>query len=301
MHLSREQRVAVTYALLAQGEEKTRQEQILTRAKDYFKNAFAQSAQIIQVKNFQDFLKAFKGEWPDTQSVALDMDLLEKAGPRPLPIFKSNSPRIQGQIDRYLRWQTLQLAGLVDFTALSDKLLVHDLLPSMATLPVTGVQRGLESWLLNKSDAWIGEHLEELNHVGEKIAHSGFAEQQDASVRILMQTMLTEYFSRLSPASKKLIVSSFLGGDLQVSDIQKFSVMVQNSGPQLQKLLQIVARQSGLNKQVLEVFRALESSVREVPWLQVSEIVNSEKENFKFTYFEKEASGRGNHGAGSSR
>ncbi|NUN07106.1 MAG: AarF/ABC1/UbiB kinase family protein, partial [Bdellovibrio sp.] len=110
---------------------------------------------------------------------------------------------------------------------------------------------------------------------------------------VLMQTLLSEYFLRLTPESKKLIVSSYFGGDLQASDIQKFEVMVQNSGPQLQKLLQIVARQGGLPPEMLEVFRRLESAVRPVPWHQVQEILKKEKGHFEFTYFERSPLGVG--------
>jgi predicted unusual protein kinase regulating ubiquinone biosynthesis (AarF/ABC1/UbiB family) len=151
----------------------------------------------------------------------------------------------------------------------------------------------VETWLMNESEEILSERMSELDRVGEKIAQVGFAQQQDPAARIYMQTLLSEYFARLSPASKKLIVGSFLGTNLFSTDLEKFSVMVQNSGPMLQKLLQIVARQANLPAEVQDIFKKLESSVRPVPWHIVQKMLEKEKANYEFVYFERTPIGVG--------
>ncbi|WP_415062002.1 AarF/ABC1/UbiB kinase family protein [Bdellovibrio sp.] len=294
LHLSFEQRLALTYALLAQGEEEAKKEKILERAKSYMQGVFSQDVQTVKVKNFDQFLKLFKGEWPNTHSVALDVEVLEKRGPHPMMIFEAESSRVQKQIDQYIEWQQEQLKIMAEKEKGTEGVSVEKVgAQVMALLQDPQGQKIAEKWMLSESETLLADRMKELDRVGEKMAESSFAQQQDATMRIFMETMFSEYFSRLSPESKKLIVSSYLGGDLRVSDMKKFEIMVQNSGPQLQKLLQVVARQANLAPEMLEVFRGLENSVRPVPWTQVEEILQQEKGNYKFTYFEKKPLGVG--------
>ncbi|MGZ3808736.1 MAG: AarF/ABC1/UbiB kinase family protein, partial [Bacteriovorax sp.] len=98
LHLSYEQRLMVTYALLAQGESEEKKEAILLRAKDYFSGVAKKGFQTVQVENFQQFLELFKGEWPDTNSVLLDVEKIEARGPQAIKVFKARSARVQRQI-----------------------------------------------------------------------------------------------------------------------------------------------------------------------------------------------------------
>ncbi|WP_413568142.1 AarF/UbiB family protein [Bdellovibrio sp. HCB117] len=294
LHLSFEQRLALTYALLAQGESQENKQEILERAKAYFQGIYNKEVEHVKVKNFEEFLRLHKGAWPNTHSVKLDLEILEKQGPRAMKIFEAESPRIQKQIDTYLEWQQEQLKNMAQKQNGAEPLDMEKLAgQAMALLQNPEAQKIAENWVLQESEALLADRMKELDRVGEKIAQNGFAQQQDKTMRIFMETMFSEYFSRLSPESKKLIVSSYLGGDLLVSDMKKFEIMVQNSGPQLQKLLQVVARQADLGPEMLEVFRALENSVRPVPWVQVEQIVSKEHGNYKFTYFERKALGVG--------
>lgn len=296
LFLSFEQRLALSYALLAQGEPEAKKEDIVKRAKAYFKGMLKQPVQTVVVGNFNEFLKSMRGDWPNTHSLALDMEILEKAGPRALKVYTSPSERVQRQIQQYMIWQQTQLLEMAahekETLGLASK---HfgDALKSVANNPLPVAKKVAETWLLNESEAVLADRMKELDRVGEKIAESSFAKQQDPAARIFMQTLLSQYFSRLHMSSKKLIVSSFLGGDLVVDDIKKFEIMVQNSGPVLQKLLQVVARQANLPKEVLQVFRNLENSVRPVPWVLVKDIVENEKKNFDFSYFEHKHLGVG--------
>ncbi len=294
LYLSYEQRIAITYALLAQGEEAAVKENMLERAQNYFQQLAKLPVETKSVNNFAEFLTDFRGQWPDTHRVSLDLSLIEQSGVRPLRIYESKSPRIQKQIDQYIEWQQAQLKEIMEKQKGFDDNSLQNIQEKLVSLLQNPqAQKLVGQMILQNSEEFLGERMREMNSVGEKIANSGFAQQQDATMRIFMQTMFSEYFSRLEPDSKKLIVSSFLGGDLLASDLKKFEIMVQNSGPQLQKLLQVVARQADLGADMLTVFRNLENSVRPVAWSQVNEILNKEQSNFKFVYFEKKPLGVG--------
>lgn len=290
LHLSFEQRLAITYALLAQGESEEQKENILSRAKTYFVGFVKSGTQTVQVENFQQFLKLYKGEWPDTNSVRLDIEKIEARGPQPLKIFRSESPRVQRQIDSYLKWQHEQLIEMAKAEVGPLKQAVKRFSTEAQNLITNPV--GLEiakKMVLQPIEVSLSEKMKELDLVGEKIAQSGFGAQMDAPTRISMQTILSEYYSRLGSESKKLIASSFLGGDLYADEMKKFEIMVQDSGPLLQKLLQIVARQSDLSPQISEVFRRLENSVRSVPWHQLQALFEVDKLNYEFISFEQKA------------
>jgi ubiquinone biosynthesis protein len=288
LFLAFEQRLAVSYALLAQGLPSAQQEEVFERAQKYFTQMVKNPVSVEVVANFPEFLKKFKGEWPNTHSLELDLQTIEQRAVAIPTLYVSNSPRIQRQITEYLKWQNTQLFELAQqgdanktFSETTASLI------SAATLP------DAKNILISMSDALIKEEMKKLDHIGEAIAGSSLAQQQDAGIQTAMQTIFSEYFARLSPATKKLIISSYLGGDLQANDLKKFEVMIQNSGPQLQKLLQVVARQSGIAPEMIEIFKTLENSVRPVPWSEVEKILSHEKENFIFTYFEKKAVGVG--------
>ncbi|WP_413582003.1 AarF/ABC1/UbiB kinase family protein [Bdellovibrio sp. HCB288] len=295
LYLSYEQRLATTYALMASGLEPVQQENLLDRGIKYFKTAAEMPVETIEVKSFKEFLTAFRGEWPNTQSTSLDLEILEKSSPRAFRIFKSASARVQKQIDEYIEWQEQKLKTMGSEAKGSKIPMLNPEILAQAALLMqseAGQKHG-KKLFLQHSDQFFQEQLKEFDRIGEKVATSGLAQTDDRITKLMMETILSEYFARLSLASKKLIVSSFLGGDLQMGDMQKFEVMVQNSGPQLQKLLQVVARQGGLDPAMLQIFKRLEDAVRSVPYHQVEQILKNENMNYDFTYFERKPLGVG--------
>jgi len=296
LHLSFHERVAVTYAILAQGESEEIKRHIINRAKNYFIATFKLAPQVVKVSNFGEFLELYKGPWPNMESVSLDIEAIERKGPQPVQIFEAKSPRIQNQIERYLSWRRSQLFLMLTpkngISASFQKENTKDPSPAYGLTPPMD-EGDLQKWLYEKGDALIGIKIRELDKIGEKIADSSLGAGLDTTTKITLQTILSEYFSRLGPASKKLIISSYLGGDLLSTDLKKFEIMVQNSGPQFQKLLQVMARQENLSPEILEIFRTLESSVRAVPWEQVQQILKGEEGRVKFTYFERKPLGIG--------
>ncbi|WP_413584665.1 AarF/ABC1/UbiB kinase family protein [Bdellovibrio sp. HCB274] len=295
LYLSYEQRIAVTYAMMASGESAELQEKYLDRGIQYFQNTAQLPVETVEVKNFQEFLREFRGQWPNTQSVEMDLEIIEKSAPRGLREFKSSSHRVQRQIDDYIEWQENQLKSQSQNASGGKFGMLNPAVMAQAAILMqtpAGVKQARKLFLQN-SDQFFQGHLKEFDRIGEKVATSGMANTQDKVVKIVMETMLSEYFARLSLGSKKLIVSSFLGGDLKMSDMQKFEVMVQNSGPQLQKLLQVIARQGDLDPEMIKIFKRLEDAVRSVPYHQVEKLLNAEKKNYEFIYFEQKPLGVG--------
>lgn len=294
-YLSFDQRVALSFAILAQGQTPAQQEAYLEQARFYFISKWEQGFQQVEVRNFNEFLKHFRGEWPNTQSLALDISILQKTRPKPFSSYVAASPRVQRQIDSYLQWQRQQIT-----TTVADSLPLDTFSPLKASMAVSlellrnpAAPSLAKKWALAESDNFLTKQIQKLDSLGEEIAKSKIADSTDAKMRILLQTLFTEYFARLTLDSKKLIVSSYLGRNLRMDNMEKLEILIQNSGPQLQKLLQVVARQADLPPELAKTFQKLESSVREVPWVQVQAMLDAERLNYKFLAFEEKPLGVG--------
>ncbi|MFS4460799.1 AarF/UbiB family protein [Bdellovibrio sp. HCB2-146] len=292
--MSYDQRLALSYALVAQGQPQDVQLQYFNKIQNYFVKKFSQKIETRRVRNFNEFLTHFRGEWPNTHSLALDLEIIEKKSVRPFTVYEAPTARVQKKIDNYIHWQILQLKNGAVSSASADTVeSVRRFVSGALLLTTATVPQMAKEWLISESDAAFGKQLLKLDNLGGEIANSKIAATQDVKMKILLQTLFSEYFSRLSSDSKKLIVSSYLGRNLRMGDMEKLEILIQNSGPQLQKLLQLVARQGDLPKDVLEVFQKLESSVKEVPWVQVEKLLQAETKNYHFISFERKPLGVG--------
>jgi predicted unusual protein kinase regulating ubiquinone biosynthesis (AarF/ABC1/UbiB family) len=109
----------------------------------------------------------------------------------------------------------------------------------------------------------------------------------------MVRTIFTHYYAKLGADSQKQIVSALLGSNLEATPIEHFMTALQNSGPQLQKLLQIVAIQSDLPTEMEKVLKQLEDGVRKVPTIQSGPIFAAEQANYDFRSIEENPLGVG--------
>ncbi|RYZ90513.1 MAG: AarF/ABC1/UbiB kinase family protein, partial [Proteobacteria bacterium] len=247
---------------------------IVGRASAYLKRLASTPVKTVEVANFNQFLNDFRGEWPSSGDLATDLARIESLPTRGIVQYHSQSPRIQNKIDRYL--EAHQQFLVANYSALSGAL------PKDIDL-----QKALEI-----KDNLVQESLNSFAEVGQKLATtlSGIT---DPATRVVLQIFFKEYYSRLSLDAKKQILMSILNTDVKLNDQEKLFVMIQNSGPQFQKLLQVIARQPGLPAELKVAFKRLESGVKPVPWWMVEQILKAEGSNYEFTYFERKPLGVG--------
>lgn len=291
--LSLEQRTFLSYALEAAHRPRAEQKIILDRAVVRLEQSLLQPAHNYQVKNFEQFLAIWKGSWPDTHSLSLDLALLEKTPARAIPHFQGSSAALEKKIVEY---QTLQMRWLRERTGSDQVGLLMGGAPSMDRLAVEALRGDADQraeLYFRESDRLFTGLVTELDQVGERISRSPKLQNKDVAVRRLLVALFSGYFAGLDLDSKKQIMSSVLGSDLRADEMRFFEIMIQNSGPQMQKILQIVGRQNDLDKSMLEIFRRLESNVRPVPAVLVKELVDSEKRNYKFSGLDDKALGVG--------
>ncbi len=281
-YLSFEERWTLSYLLAAIGEPAEIQEQYKQRLFRQLEHQALQPAQIITVNNFQEFLKAYQGEWPNAQSLQVDLDLLERIGIRQHAEFKGATSALQKQMDAFIEEQNQYLRDKIA-PRLQLELGKSDLLNLQS---FTNIRQQLQSGIsleaiLNpmieqsseRALEVLNEEFKQVSSLGKELAGTLHG---DEVFNAMMVKVLGGYFENMSLPSKKQIASQLLGINLDATPIEKFEIMVMNSGPQFQKLLQIMAREAGVDDDLMAVFRQLESKVRRIPDILVKDIIDPE-------------------------
>ncbi|NUN07349.1 MAG: AarF/ABC1/UbiB kinase family protein, partial [Bdellovibrio sp.] len=160
LYLSFEQRLVLSYALLAQGESEQNKSEIIKRGKSYLARAVAAGVQTVKVNSFEEFLSHFRGQWPDTQSVALDLEVIEHKAPMGIRIFVSDSPRIQRKIYEYLEWQQEHLEKQLQRDGVLGVKMQERFRANVLPRGSTGrSEQTLALWALGESEAFLGERM----------------------------------------------------------------------------------------------------------------------------------------------
>lgn len=274
VHLSFQERVLATYALLSYKASSEVRNSLFKRATNYITEVAKTPLKSVQVRNFNEFLSDFRGEWPNSGNLATDIKHIESQPVRGFVTYVSPSPRVQKQIDRYLDAHVGYFQGL-SFSQAAEAVQV-------------------DPTKLNRSFEQVMEkHLSEFNTIGTKIAETAFNAIPNPLDRIPLRILFDQYYALQPLENKMQIISEILGQRMNLGDAEKFAIMVQNSGPQFQKLLQVIIRQNGIPDELKKSFKMLEDSARPVPWWQVEKLIQSETGNYKFSYFERKPLGVG--------
>jgi ubiquinone biosynthesis protein len=270
LYLSFEQRLAVSYILLAAGEKPSIQKTLLEKMAAEFQRQIEAGHRDVEVSSFEEFLAAYRGEWPNSNSLENDIKLISQSEPRGIPHFFSSNAGLDKKIKAFLKDQNSRIIEKYG-----------------VLLPAAGAKA------LNAGDELIEDEFKKVADIGRRLLKKSAKVGPNDGFRMFISFAIGEYFSNLSLKSKKQIISQLLGENLNAGMAENFEIMVLNSGPQFQKLLQVVAREAGLNDELLTIFKRLESRARPVPPAVVAEIIGKEKNNYNFTEYDLKPLGVG--------
>lgn len=296
-YLSYEQRLVLSYLLAGAGESQEKQLEVANRFQDTLNQYLAKDVQVIQVKNFKEFLAAYQGPWPESHSLESNLAWIEKSELRGPVKIKANSAKLQSQIEGFVQRQNAELVKSQSAEALN---MVANLTSakSMAQLSPKGLldARQKREWILDGfkvATDLLHSRLESIKNTGAEIAASGKLDGSDAALKSFLTTAFNEYFGRLSLATKKQIISQVLGRNLNMSSMEKFELMILSSGPQFQKLLQIVAREAGVSPDLLAIFKKLESKAQAAPAVEVKKLLEAERAHYNWISYDLAPLGTG--------
>lgn len=287
LYLSYEQRLLTSYIAAGMGESRQIQEQYIQRMRAQIERYAQAPSKEIKVQSFKQFLMYYRGVWPESYSLESDLSLIEKARPRGFFTYKAATPELQRQINKFIIEQNLLLAQLA----------------SQQRWPQLDFETALR-WISAPSaltDAYIqgtkalANEMRAIETVGDEIAKQidATAKGADADFTRLIATVLKLYFKNLGPKTKKQILNSLMGQNLAGSAQEKFEILISASGPQFQKLLQVIARQPNMSAELVNLFKKLESRIKPIPPEIVRELFEAERSTYNWKSYELRPLGTG--------
>jgi predicted unusual protein kinase regulating ubiquinone biosynthesis (AarF/ABC1/UbiB family) len=281
--LSYEQRLIFSYLLAGANEPQEKQFEISRRLEQTLRRWIQLPTQEIEVGTFAAFLKAYQGPWPQSYSLESDLGLIEKSELRGPVIIKASTAELQKQIDGFMLRQNFNLLQKTKPPELPDPRVWLRL-------------KNKNQWVVqgfNEVSSLLNANLKLIQQTGAEMALSGKMTGTDEAMNLFMTTAFREYFGRLSLATKKQIISQIMWQNLNMNLQQRFEQMILASGPQFQKLLQVVAREAGVSEDLLKIFKQLESKASPIPAPIVKELFESERDRYHWISYELQPLGTG--------
>ena len=304
IYLDFEERLIVSYILQSQMLDLKDQQIVLDKLKKIILNKLSMPIETVVVKSFEEFLNRSQAGWPDTSSLKVDLDIIEKQSIQPFKKYVSDNAKVQKKINQYRSNKVNYFKNILNQ---KSKLLDLDLLslisdfnhqiqgPAQSQDQINKTISNVKNLFSISTESIFKNLIHNLDSMGDLIANE--LENNKAEInpvfKKILKTVFSEYFKQLSLDSKKQILSSMLSLPINVDDQARFVMLVQNSGPVFQKFLQILGTQKNIPHEMLELFKILESSVRPVPWIEVQKIIDFEKDNYSFVSVEKKPLGVG--------
>lgn len=304
LYLSFEERLAFSYALQAVGVENSQKAELFGQASEVFARYKSQRT-VVNIESFDQFLSEFRGNWPNSHSLSSDLNLILYMSRQGLlgyqKEFTFSNDQLKKEVEEYLanqKKQTYDLAlssGLWKSSFAIGSSIIHKLIvPGTDSAVKSDVQKLL-------SDVFVDLESHAMNEI-HRVAEQGQAQldridmkgRQDDAIFQFVVEIMKNYFGGLSLQSKKHALSLFAGEDLNAGPLDKFSTMVKASGPQFQKLLQVLARDgANFSAEFIEVFRRLESNNQSVPSILVKRLFEAEKANYQWLSYDLNPLGTG--------
>ncbi|OQW47961.1 MAG: hypothetical protein A4S09_14280 [Proteobacteria bacterium SG_bin7] len=275
IYLSFEQRLMATAVLASLGESKQKIKVIAKQAYFIQKMYLESETSRIEVNTIDEYLNEMRGVWPNAHTVQDDWDIIVREHNAQRREFFSRDEATQNFISSY-RQKQLAYAKSVIGLALPTSLLFE---------PDSDIST-MVTHFTEKTLSHMREFMSSFENLGKKIADESFGKIKDPALRIILNTMISGYFSRLSFESKKQLASAFLGSDLRFIDKMKvIEVMLQNSGPIIQKFIQVISRLGEVPKEIRDIFAKMQDNIKPSAPSLVKRLIESEKSNFTFASF----------------
>lgn len=276
VYLSAREKATVTLALQLMNNPEANVMQIAQSALAQIRLIQNTPPTVVKVASFAEFLKRETAQDIFSENTLESLQRSELVELLKPVVYVSDTPSVQRKIDRYnaeLQATRLRVGGQI------SRLTSGFLASAQAE---GGVNAGsVDRFIRDSIDSNIQEFSSELNS------------SDSENVRLLSK-LLKLYFKNIPDTQKTKIMYKLMDLPLEAHPIDIFQVMIQNSGPQMQKLVQIIGRHQDIPASFQTVFQRLESQVQKVPWVEVKKLIEAEGLDINsFSYFERKPIGVG--------
>jgi len=231
-----------------------------------------------QVDSYEEFIRQQKSDnlFGQNKLAQLEVDRLLELMPDPLYI--GTTEKVQRKINLYYQQKKILSQQIATSALAVSAGLVH-LIDESSSEKLD--LNAISTFFKNKIDDYVSEFAGRMT----KGSNSQYVS--------ILARLLKSYYELLPMSQKAEILYQVMQLPLQTKPTDIFLTMIQNSGPQMQKLVQIIGRNPAIPPEFRAIFQKLESQVQPVPWTQVKKIVSAEVDLNEFSYFEHAALGVG--------
>ncbi len=226
-----------------------------------------------EIRSFKEFLEIQKSQNIFSQKKLSQLsaaDLVPLLTPQ---TYRGSTPSIQRKIDYYF-----ELKSQTENHFLIEGLQTNaELVKAMPLVSVKELQAEINA----KISAYVAEFTDKM-----KLGN----QNRDL---VLLTKLITAYFQVMPFEQKVEIFYRVVQLPFNASASDVFLTLLQNSGPQLQKLIQITGRSADIPKKFQAIFQKLESQVKPVPWWEVKQVLEAEIDLSELSYFEQKPLGVG--------
>lgn len=303
-------KLALFYAIQSYSKPELAQTEYNEQIFKILKNTVNSQIEEKHISNYSEYESDYYKYWELTGVESLDQAWLSSQPFEGLKIYKSLSPRVQRKIDwdqnsqiEFVRSHLIQYNPQFLFLENSFEHLIlpqiiFNSLGTASNSRLTDNQIQMASKFFTDS---VHSYLDQnLNSFESSIANALQQMQSttgsDKNEKILIffvKELFSNYFKNLSLQDKKNIAFQILCEGSSITPQRQFEILVMNSGPQLQKLLQVIAQQKGFPEEIQSLFKKLENQSKPAPEWYVRKILNDAKFDFEILNLELKPLGVG--------
>jgi predicted unusual protein kinase regulating ubiquinone biosynthesis (AarF/ABC1/UbiB family) len=138
----------------------------------------------------------------------------------------------------------------------------------------------------------LKKHELSIRQIGSEIAKSGQVDMKNPQMKLIVKFM-DYYFNHLHSDVIKTIMSELVTGGPKLTQEGVLTIVFQNTGPGLGKLLQQIGKEKGVGDSFSKLMSVLESSGKEVPIHLVRDMVSKDKGGFEIKSITEKPLGTG--------
>ena len=250
---------------------------------DHIKQMYASvQSKVTTVKkefaSFQEFVDAEKESWPASGDLATDIQRIQEKGITLIePSFTNDADKQKWSKNKSAQVKFMSMvgmAGMGTFMQLSAQSAEQ--------------QEKFKTDMLKMTDGFSNIDKRLQNSFKEMFAGEG-----DGFLKVAFPILMSEYLENVNPKTKLNILAGMFEGAFPFTQDGLVLSLFSNAGPQLQKMVQTLGRNSALAPKWQELFQTFESNVRPVPFWQVEQLIARAKFPFKILEFNREPLGVG--------
>lgn len=245
----------------------------LERVKTSIQNTLSQVKNTKKVfTSFLEYIEFEKAQWPESGDLKTDIERIKNRG------LEIVNPEFQDEASQRL-WEVNET---------NKKEFIEK--TSLRLITVGALAIGQKESFGNENVSNLFEDFK------ERIVDSlrgMFAESGDGFVKQAFPILIAEYFEGSSIKMKANMMAGLLDETFPYSKEALINSLFSNSGPNLQKMVQLLGRDKSFDEKWKSFFQSFESGVRPVPFWQVEELIKKAQFPFEIVEFNPEPLGVG--------